>query len=131
MRGMPRAASRRPGLSHARCFAGKWWPEFNEILRGADVVICGDNDQPGRDHVKLVAKELHGVVSGLRILDLRTIWPGMEESDDVSDWFAAGGTVEELWAAVEKIPRGEVAETLTDVATAYGASDSARATVDT
>jgi hypothetical protein len=33
--------------------AGKWWPEFNEILRNADVVICGDNDQPGRDHVTL------------------------------------------------------------------------------
>jgi hypothetical protein len=112
--------------------AGKWWPEFNTILKGADVVICGDNDEPGREHVKLVTKELHGVVSGLRILDLRTIWPDIEESDDVSDWFAAGGTVEELWAAVEKIPRGEAAATLTEVATAYGhcTSDRARETVE-
>ena len=31
--------------------AGKWWPEFNDILAGADVVICGDNDEPGRNHV--------------------------------------------------------------------------------
>jgi len=83
--------------------AGKWWPEFNDIVRGADVVICGDNDQPGRDHVKLVAKNLHGVASRLRVLDLKTVWPEIEESDDVSDWFAAGGTVEQLWEFVEQL----------------------------
>ena len=41
--------------------AGKWWPEFNTILLGADVVICGDNDEPGRNHVRLVARNLHGI----------------------------------------------------------------------
>jgi len=83
--------------------AGKWWPEFNEILRGANVVICGDNDPPGRDHVKLVAKNLYGIVSRLRVLDLKEFWPEIEESDDVSDWFIAGGTVEKLWGFVEQL----------------------------
>jgi predicted transcriptional regulator len=83
--------------------AGKWWPEFNEILRGADVVICGDNDPPGRDHVRLVARNLHGIANRLRVLDLKTVWPEIEESDDVSDWFATGGTIEKLWAIVEQL----------------------------
>jgi hypothetical protein len=84
--------------------AGKWWPEFNDILRGADVVICGDNDEPGRNHVRLVANNLHGVARRLRILDLKQFWPEIEESDDISDWFEAGGTVERLWEIVEQIP---------------------------
>lgn len=45
--------------------AGKWWQSFNEFFRSADVVICGDNDQPGRDHVKLVSENLHGVAKRL------------------------------------------------------------------
>jgi hypothetical protein len=84
--------------------AGKWWPEFNEILRGADIVICGDNDQPGRDHVALVANNLHAAGCRLRVLDLASVWPDIEESDDISDWFKAGGTVERLWEFVEKLP---------------------------
>jgi hypothetical protein len=83
--------------------AGKWWTEFNEILRGADVVICGDNDPPGRDHVKLVARHLHGVASRLRVLELKTVWPEIEESDDITAWFEAGGTVEKLWGFVEQL----------------------------
>jgi uncharacterized protein DUF3987 len=84
--------------------AGKWWPEFNEILRGADIVICGDNDEPGRGHVALVAKNLHGIAKRLRVLDLKQFWPQIEESDDVSDWFTrGGGTVERLWKIVEQL----------------------------
>jgi hypothetical protein len=84
--------------------AGKWWPKFNEIFRGADVVICGDNDGPGRDHVKLVAHNLHGVVRRLRVLELAKFWPTIEESGDVTDWFEADGTVEQLWGFVEQLP---------------------------
>jgi putative DNA primase/helicase len=83
--------------------AGKWWPEFNEILRGADVVICGDNDAPGREHVMLVAANLHGVARRLRVLDLAKFWPEIQESDDITDWFAAGGTAERLWEMVEQL----------------------------
>jgi AAA domain len=84
--------------------AGKWWPQFNEIFRGADVVICGDNDQPGRDHVTLVAGNLHGVARRLRVLDLAEHWLDIEASEDVSDWFAIGYTVEGLWQIVERLP---------------------------
>jgi hypothetical protein len=85
--------------------AGKWWSEFNEILRGADVVLCGDHDQAGREHVALVARNLKGVAGRLRVLDLAAIWPNIQASEDVSDWFEhGGGTAEALWAALERLP---------------------------
>src|SRR5262249_46523158 len=83
--------------------AGKWWSSFNEMFKDGDIVICGDNDNPGRDHVKLVASNLRGVVRRLRVLDLAKFWPEIEESDDITDWFDAGGTVEGLWEFVEQL----------------------------
>lgn len=85
--------------------AGKWWSDFNAFFRGADVIICGDNDQAGRDHVALVARNLRGVARRLCVLDLAKFWPDIEPSDDISDWFArGGGTVERLWEIVDKAP---------------------------
>jgi hypothetical protein len=84
--------------------AKKWWPEFNKIMAGADIVICADNDEPGREHVALVARNLRPVVKRLRVLDLASAWPGIEESQDISDWFAAGLEVERLLALVDGLP---------------------------
>lgn len=83
--------------------AGKWRAAFDKFFQDADVVICGDNDQPGRDHVLKVARNLRPVTRCLRILDLRTIWPDIGESDDISDWFAAGGRGETLFDAIGRI----------------------------
>jgi RecA-family ATPase len=84
--------------------AGNWWSEFNEIFRGADVVICGDNDEPGRKHVALVARNLYGVAGRVRVLDLKAFWPEIEESDDITDWFAAGHKREEFDDLVKSAP---------------------------
>ena len=84
--------------------AKKWWPDFNKILGGADVVICGDNDEPGREHVALVARNLRPVVKRLRVLDLASVWSEIEESQDISDWFAAGLEVERLLALADGLP---------------------------
>ena len=35
--------------------AGKWRPEYSEFLRGADVTIVQDKDEPGRQHAQAVA----------------------------------------------------------------------------
>jgi RecA-family ATPase len=83
--------------------AGKWRDDFGPIFDGADVVICGDNDQPGRDHVALVAKNLHGVARRVRVLELKSFWPEIEESDDITDWFEAGHSVEQLWSFVDQV----------------------------
>ena len=88
--------------------ATRWAPAngatTSPIFRDADVVICPDNDQPGRDHAGDVARKLSGVARRVRMLDLQAFWPEIEESDDVSDWFAAGGTVKQLWEIVEGLP---------------------------
>ena len=77
--------------------AGKWRAEFAEHLVGADVVILPDNDAPGREHADAVARSLTGKAARIRVVDL----PGLPDKGDVSDWFAAGGTVEAFNDLVE------------------------------
>jgi hypothetical protein len=87
--------------------AGKWRPDYSEMLRGADVVIIGDNDDPGRAHIQHVAAALHGVARRIRVLDLAQVWPDCPHKGDVSDWLQDGGTVEQLNALVEALPDWE------------------------
>ena len=69
--------------------AGKWRDEYAETLRGANVVVIADRDQPGRDHAKAVARSLSGVAASVTIVEPTV-------GKDVSDHLAAGRTVEEL-----------------------------------
>jgi hypothetical protein len=80
--------------------AGKWSKGWGNIFDGADIVITGDHDEPGRRHVQDVARKLKNHARRIRALDLATIWPEIEESQDVSDWFEAGGTTEKFDAAI-------------------------------
>lgn len=77
--------------------AGKWSSELTEHFRGANVVILPDNDEPGQQHAEIVSRELQGVAESVKVLAL----PGLPPKGDVSDWFAAGGTAEQLYALVE------------------------------
>jgi AAA domain/Toprim-like len=70
--------------------AGKWRPEFAEYLEGADVIILPDNDDAGREHAEQIARSLHDKAVRVRVLKL----PDLPPKGDISDWFAAGGTVE-------------------------------------
>jgi putative DNA primase/helicase len=79
---------------------GKWRPEYNEYLRGRHVVILPDNDEPGRKHAVQVARSLHGIAAGVRVLAL----PNLPPKGDVSDWLDAGGTVEQLSALAGSAP---------------------------
>ena len=91
----------------ATCNAGganKWRAEYNESLRDADVVIIGDNDDPGRAHVAHVASSLHGVARRVRVLDLGKSWPECPAKGDISNWIEAGGTAEALSALIEALP---------------------------
>jgi predicted P-loop ATPase len=94
--------------------ARKWRKQYNKFFDGADVVICGDNDQPGRDHIAQVAKNLHGVATRVRVLELKNWWPEIEESDDITDWFEAGHRVEDLWKIVERLEDWEPSSTEQD-----------------
>src|SRR6516162_539896 len=72
--------------------AGKWRSEHSEFLRGTDVVILPDNDEPGRNHADLVATSLQGIAKSVRVLELL----GLAPKGDVIDWAKHGGTVEQL-----------------------------------
>jgi hypothetical protein len=84
--------------------AGKWRLEYSEILRGADVVIVGDNDGPGRKHAAQVAASLNGIAKRVRVIDLAHVWPECSEKADISDWLAGGGTADKLREIVEALP---------------------------
>jgi hypothetical protein len=38
--------------------AGKWKPAYNDALRGANVIVIADKDEPGREHARAVAEAL-------------------------------------------------------------------------
>ena len=40
------------------------------MFREADVVVLPDNDDPGRDHARTVAKQLAGIAKRVRVLEL-------------------------------------------------------------
>lgn len=50
--------------------AGKWLDSYSETMESKDVVICGDNDDPGRKHVELVFNSISAVAKSVRILKL-------------------------------------------------------------
>ena len=71
---------------------GNWRTEYEDSLRGADVVILADNDASGRRHAERVADALVPVADSVRVVVL----PDLPPKGDVTDWLALGGTVEEL-----------------------------------
>src|SRR5258708_4770214 len=80
--------------------AGKWRPEFSEMLRDADVVLLPDNDAPGVAHMQAVASALCGVASSIRLMMLE----GLPDKGDVSDWLDGAHTIDELLCLAEDAP---------------------------
>jgi hypothetical protein len=74
--------------------AGKWRDSYTEQLRGAQIVLLPDNDEPGRKHAHQVARALSDVATSLKVVYL----PGLGPKGDVSDWLATGNTREQLQA---------------------------------
>jgi AAA domain/CHC2 zinc finger len=60
--------------------AGKWRPEYSESLRGKDVVIVPDQDEPGRKHAEQVARALHLIATRVQMFNLP------EPLKDLSEW---------------------------------------------
>lgn len=66
--------------------AGKWLDGYTEVLKGKDVVICGDNDEPGQKHVELVFESIAEKARSVRVIKL----PGGHK--DASDFISASPT---------------------------------------
>lgn len=69
--------------------AGKWRPEYAEVLQGANVVVVADQDKQGDAHARQVAQSLEGVAK--RVVVVKPL-----EGKDVSDHLAAGRSLREL-----------------------------------
>jgi hypothetical protein len=80
--------------------AGKWRTEYSDHLKGANIVILPDADEPGEQHAISVATSLGSVAKQIRVLRL----PNLPGKGDPYDWIAKGGTVDALWKLVEATP---------------------------
>ena len=67
--------------------AGKWRPEFTEVLRGADVVVVADRDEAGRRHAGQVAAAVREVAGSVTVVEPL-------EGKDAADHLAAGRSVD-------------------------------------
>lgn len=63
--------------------AKKWEEQYTEQLRDKEVILCGDNDAPGREHAKLIEETIKGSVKSLRIISVPL------PHKDVSDYLAS------------------------------------------
>src|SRR5262245_55694723 len=79
--------------------AGDGLPDnASEHLAGRHLVILGDNDQPGREHAEKKAALAHNAgAASIKIVR----FPELAEHGDVSDWIAAGATLERLTERAE------------------------------
>lgn len=68
--------------------AGKWLDGYTECLAGKNIVLIGDNDEPGQKHVKLVHDSLVGKVATVRIVNIPSKY------NDVVDYIADVGEAE-------------------------------------
>jgi len=80
--------------------AGQWRPHHTEELRGADVVVLPDRDEPGKRHADRVCGELLRVGAHVRRLEL----PDLPAGGDIVDWLRRGGTVNELRVLAATVP---------------------------
>jgi hypothetical protein len=77
--------------------AGKWREEYSEHLRGKQITIIADADEPGRKHAQQVAASLSGKAESSKVLEL----PGAK---DLTEWVEKGGTRDALLELIRKTP---------------------------
>ncbi|MFL2915356.1 MAG: AAA family ATPase [Nitrospinia bacterium] len=63
------------------CGEGNWRSEFNEYLKGRDVVILEDNDEKGRKHGRVISESLHGIANEIRIIRFEELSQGGDVTD--------------------------------------------------
>lgn len=59
--------------------AGKWLDGYTETLKGKRVVICGDNDAPGKKHVGMVFDSIATKAQTVKVITLPTIYKDASE----------------------------------------------------
>ena len=82
--------------------AGKWKDEYAVCFDGRRIVVIADKDgaekkHAGQRHARAICGSLDGIAAEVKYLEL----PG-EKVKDAHDWFAAGGTPEQLMEVAEQ-----------------------------
>jgi replicative DNA helicase len=96
--------------------SSKWLPEYSESLRGKNVIVIPDNDEPGIAHAEKIIASLAGVANA-RIVKL-------PEGKDVSDYIAVGHTREDLEALIaESRPKPTGLRTISQIVEEYGVEE--------
>jgi putative DNA primase/helicase len=84
--------------------AGKWREEYSESLRGKQITIIADADEPGRKHAQQVAASLSSKAEFVKVLEFA-------HAKDLSEWAAMGGTrdplIEQIHNTAEWKPTAE------------------------
>jgi archaellum biogenesis ATPase FlaH len=83
--------------------AGKWLDDYSQQFIAAgvkQVVVIPDNDPPGQEHAEKVRASCCAVGLTVKIVALA----GLPKKGDVSDWFQAGHTADELRATINRPP---------------------------
>lgn len=79
---------------------GNWSDSFGKALHGLHVILCGDNDKTGREHIAKAAKGLKDNAASIRYVKL-PIKVNEKFVKDVTEFFDAGGTDGEFGNLVE------------------------------
>lgn len=77
--------------------AGKWLDGYTESLKGKDIILCGDNDEPGRAHVDKVLVSIREYVHSVKVVRVP------EPHKDVSDWIPTFPDQPAAKAAIQKL----------------------------
>ena len=78
--------------------AGKWDSSWSHYFAGKDIILCGDNDDPGRRHMEQVEVALRPVAASIKRVEV------LAPAKDISDYLA-GLSDTEGHAAVEELLR--------------------------
>jgi hypothetical protein len=82
----------------------KWRLGYSEVLRGADIVVCGDHDPAGYAHIEATASMSHGIARRVRTLKFAEHWPACPTGGDLTDWLEAGHSREQFDALIADAP---------------------------
>lgn len=84
--------------------AGKWLDSYTGSLEGKDVVLCGDNDAPGKKHIELVLASIGNKVASARVVVIPA--PAKDVSDFITAIPNAGDQLRELAGKAQRYHRG-------------------------
>lgn len=79
---------------------GNWPSQINKYYKNKDIIIVPDIDSAGEKFGQHVAHELYPIAQSVKIVDLPK--NGLPKNGDLSDWFDAGNTIDDLQVLVKK-----------------------------